>query len=85
VIYELQSMEDWETVVMKSEVPVVLDCYAEWCGPCKKLMPLLEEAIKQINQTDSQIELDSSPSNQHIKARLVKLNIDNFPQLSSGL
>ena len=54
---------------MESEIPVVLDCYADWCAPCKKLDPKLTEKVLSY---DGQI-------------KLVKLNIDNFPQLSSGL
>lgn len=30
-------------VVLESPVPVLLDLYAEWCGPCKQLTPALEE------------------------------------------
>ena len=31
--------------VMNSDVPVILDCYADWCGPCRRLTPMLEEAV----------------------------------------
>ena len=54
---------------MESKIPVVLHCYAEWCKPCKKLEPILNQKIKDIDG----------------KIKLVKLNIDDLPKLSSGL
>ena len=54
---------------MEQTVPIILDCYAEWCNPCKKLTPQLEQ-LAQENEG---------------KFRLVKLNIDNLPQISKGL
>ena len=75
MVQELESQNDWQPVVMQSQVPVVLDCYAEWCAPCKKLMPILEQQIEAIN----------ADSGDKLKAKLVKLNIDNFPQLSTAL
>lgn len=50
-------------------MPVVLDCYAEWCAPCKKLDPLLKDATLSMEG----------------KVKLVKLNVDDLPQLSNGL
>ena len=41
LIYELQALSDWQPRVMEQTVPIILDCYAEWCGPCKKLYPIL--------------------------------------------
>ena len=37
----------FEKAVMKSELPVVVDFWAPWCGPCKMIGPLLEEAAKK--------------------------------------
>ena len=62
-IRELKALSEWQSVVMESEIPVILDCYAEWCAPCKKLEPILKEKVLEQNN----------------KLLMVKLNIEDFP------
>jgi len=62
-IVELQQLSEWLPEVMTAETPVIVDCYAEWCAPCKKLDPKLTEKV---------LSYDG-------KLKLVKLNIDNLP------
>ncbi len=35
--------ENFEAEVLKSDVPVLVDFYADWCGPCKMMMPVVEK------------------------------------------
>lgn len=41
--------ENFEQEVLKSEVPVLLDFWAPWCGPCKMLVPIVEEIAEEVS------------------------------------
>ncbi len=53
--------------VLKSKEPVVVDFWAEWCGPCKMIAPALEEIATALGA----------------KAKIVKINIDENPKTPS--
>ena len=38
---------NFENEVLKTNIPVIVDFYADWCGPCKMLAPILEDVAKQ--------------------------------------
>ncbi|NOY38475.1 MAG: thioredoxin [Chlorobi bacterium] len=54
---------NFEDVVLKSKVPVIVDFWAEWCGPCRLIGPIIEEIGQELEGkvVAAKIDVDSSP------------------------
>ena len=55
--------ENFDTEVLKSEKPIVVDFWAEWCGPCKQIGPVLEEISNEMSDeiTVAKHNIDNEP------------------------
>ena len=55
---------DFDEKVLKSEVPVLVDFWAEWCGPCKMIAPIVEELSEEYEGVlnFAKLDVDSNPT-----------------------
>lgn len=60
--------ENWDKLVLESTVPVLVDFWAPWCGPCRMIAPLVDELAVQYGE----------------KVRVLKLNTDESPRTATA-
>ena len=59
--------KDFENEVLKSDIPVLVDFYADWCGPCKMMAPVVEEISTELSGI----------------AKVFKVDVDNDSNLAA--
>ena len=60
------SKQTWENDVLKSDTPVLVDFWAEWCGPCRMVSPILEKLGEAMSD----------------EIKIVKLNVDENQEIA---
>lgn len=58
--------QNFEAEVLQSDVPVLVDFYADWCGPCKMMAPVVEKLAEELAG----------------QAKVGKINVDDEPELA---
>lgn len=66
-VISVEDAQDWERVVLNSSVPVFVDFWAEWCGPCRMVGPVVDELSGEYGE----------------RVRFVKVNVDKANAIAS--
>ena len=87
-VFDYEKSQDWK---FKGTVPAIIDFYADWCGPCKSVAPVLEELSDEYNgqidiykiDTEQEAELSEVFGIQSIPTFLF-IPVDGAPMLQKG-
>ena len=71
------SDETFETEVLQSETPVLVDFYADWCGPCRLISPMLDEIAEEVEGEFRVAKLDIDANG----ASTYKYGVQSIPTL----
>ncbi|MFW5710436.1 MAG: thioredoxin [Spirochaetota bacterium] len=87
-VFDYENKKEWE---FQGELPAVIDFYADWCGPCKMVAPIVEELSEEYEgkvdfykiDTEEQQELAAAFGIQSIPS-LLFIPLDGKPQMAAG-
>ncbi|MBI5095284.1 MAG: thioredoxin [Candidatus Hydrogenedentes bacterium] len=68
-VTQIASQNHFKEQVLDADVPVLVDMWATWCGPCRAQMPIVEQVAEQVGD----------------KARVVKVNVDDVADVAMDL
>ena len=87
-IFDYENNKEWK---FQGEIPAVIDFYADWCGPCKMVAPIIEELSEEYEgkvnfykiDTEAEQELAAAFGIQSIPS-LLFIPVDGKPQMAAG-
>ncbi len=73
----------WENAVLQSETPVLVDFWAEWCGPCKAMSPYVDKLAQEMGERLKVVKLNTQ-DNTEVPARYGITAIPTFLVIKGG-
>lgn len=73
---------NFDEEVMNSQVPVLLDFWADWCGPCKRLSPIVDQVAEELSDVKvGKVNVDQEPE---LAARFQVMSIPTLVVMKDG-
>jgi len=76
--------QNFEEEVLNSNVPVLVDFWAPWCGPCQMMGPVIEELAKEIDSNKAKIAKLNVDENQVVAGKFQVMSIPTFLVFKGG-
>ncbi|PIR03932.1 MAG: thioredoxin [Candidatus Magasanikbacteria bacterium CG11_big_fil_rev_8_21_14_0_20_39_34] len=78
------SDDNFEAEVLQSSVPVLVDFWASWCGPCQKMLPIVEELSQEMDASKVKIAKMNVEENQMTTGKYEVMSIPTFILFKGG-
>ena len=73
----------WDTAVLQSDTPVLIDFWAEWCGPCRAMGPFVDKLAQELDGKIKVVKLNTQ-DNPEVPARYGIVSIPTFLLVKNG-
>jgi thiol-disulfide isomerase/thioredoxin len=67
-VFDFETNKDWK---YEGKIPCIIDFYADWCGPCRTVAPILEELSEEFNGKLNIYKIDTQKQNRNLRPCLV--------------
>jgi len=76
--------DNFEAEVLKSDVPVLVDFWAPWCGPCQMMGPIIEDLSKEFDASKAKVGKVNVDENQMVAGKFEVMSIPTFLLFKNG-